>query len=354
MERVYDSSARTYDTNGINGKMTAAMSGGILLVNTAGNGHAAGQTCSVRYPAWRSETLGIGAIATQTTTTLHNGFLGDYSDRGLSRIGYESGSFTLWSHPSVVLTAPGEVERYPNSASGYAGTAGADTRFGTSYAAPIVSGSAALLLHQFGTVSGMPSWAQTGRHLFTNMMLMGDGWWSGVNSLDDNWGVEPSAASQSPSPSTGFGKLKMHYPTSADPTMGSSSTWKWKVWDTSVAQGVNKWWPANPNSSGTNVAFPSNVTHFKWAFTYFPSDMNDYGSMGMEVFEAPCNSANPTTGTLRFYDWTTSSRKRIQIFGNDVAGKCLWMVIKPYYTPGTSVAVQHATYYHSGTASPNH
>ena len=208
----------------------------------------------------------------------------------------------------------------------------------------------------FDTVAGMPSWATTPRHIFTNMLLMGDGWWSSWINLDDDCGLEPTVGSEEASPSSGFGKLKMHYPSSGDPTMGSSSSWKWKVWDSSVTQGTDKWWPANPNSGGTNVAFPANVTQFKWAFTYFPTNMNDYGSMGVELYETPtCTTANPTTGTLLAYDWSGgTSRARLQLFGSDVAGKCLWLVIRPYQTPGASVAVQMATYYHSGTATPNH
>src|SRR5688572_6210793 len=82
--------------------------------------------------------------------------------------------------------------------------------------------------------------------------------------------------------------------------------------------------------------------------TYFPTNMNDYGSMGMEIREAPCNSTYPVTGTLRAYDWSTSNRKRLQLFGADIASKCLWLVVKAYYTPGNSVTVHNAYYYTSG------
>jgi hypothetical protein len=258
-----------------------------------------------------------------------------------------------WTHPSVALVAPGCVFRYPSSATGFDGDSTVGSPLcGTSMAAPMVAGSAALLIHAFES-AGYPGATQTGARLLPNMMLMGNGWWTTWDGdLDEVYGGEQTSPSQWPSPGSGFGKLRMHYPGSGDPTMGSTSTWKWNPSIVkTVAEGFNTSWPANPNSSGNNVAFPANATQFKWASAYYPSDMNDYGSLGMEVWEASCSTSNPLSGTMRAYDWSTSSRKRIQMFASDIANKCLWLVIKAYSTPGqpgANVEVINATYYHSG------
>ncbi len=69
--------------------------------------------------------------------------------------------------------------------------------------------------------------------------------------------------------------------------------------------------------------------------------------MGMEVWGS-CSTSNPLSGQPQAYDWNTSGRKRIQMFAADIANKCLWLVVRPYFTPGTSVQVHDAAYYHSG------
>lgn len=345
----------SYDLQGLNAALRAAMNAGVLVVKSAGNSHNEGDTCSAGYPAWRPHVLSAGGAYTPTSTTLDAAFLwyengplspdgegvtNDEFGSGRGRVPYVyDGNRVLDSVPTVGLVAPATVENHFSSTSSYFATSAT----GTSYAAPMVAGGAALLKHAFLNVS-VPSWSTNAKRLMTNMLLMGNGWW--VNAIDDDWGLEMGTSNQWASRASGFGKLRMHYP--YDSTMGSSR--RWMTVDVSVTDGGSfKAIKVNPNSSGVNQPLPSTVAQLKWNASVFPDELTDNGSIGFEVFDAACSSTTPWTGTHLAHDWTGSGRTRIQLTGASIQSRCIFLVIKPYFTPGAATTtVYNAFYWHSG------
>ena len=328
----------TKDESALNAALRNAMNMGVLVVQITGNYHNSGDTCSATYPAWRPHVLSVGGVATAGSTTIDNAFLYTASGRGQVPYVYD-GNRVVDSVPTVGVVAPSTIENYFSGTSSYASSA-----TGTSYAAPMVAGSAALLKHAFYAVS-VPTWSTSAQRLLTNMLLMGNGWW--VNALEDDWGLEMGTSSQWASRNSGFGKLRMHYP--YDSTMGSNR--RWLNADISVTDGgAFKAIKANPDASGVNQPLPSSVTQLKWNATVFPDELTDNGSIGFEVFDAACNSTTPWTGTHLAHDWTGSGRTRIQLTGASIQSKCIFLVIKPYFTPGgATTTVYNAFYWHSGS-----
>jgi hypothetical protein len=106
----------------------------------------------------------------------------------------------------------------------------------------------------------------------------------------------------------------------------------------------------NPDANGVNQPLPSSVTQLKWNASVFPDELSDNGSIGFEVFDAACSSTTPWTGTHLAHDWTGSGRTRIQLTGASIQSKCIFLVIKPYFTPGAATTtVYNAFYWHSGS-----
>lgn len=344
----------SYNLSGLNTALRNAFNAGVLIVKTAGNSHNVGDTCSAGYPAWRPHVLSAGGVYTPGSETLDAAFLwyengpgpddesadNDEWGSGRGRVPYVyDGNRVLDSVPTVGLVAPTTIENYFSSLSSYSGT----SRTGTSYAAPMIAGSAALLKHAFYAVS-VPSWSTSAQRFMTNMLLMGNGWW--VRDIEDDWGIEMGTSNQWASRNSGFGKLRMHYP--YDSTMGSNRRWlnvNTTVTDGGAFQAIK----VNPNSSGVNQPLPSNVTQLKWNATVFPNELTDNGSIGFEVFDAACTSTTPWTGTHLAHDWTGSGRTRIQLTGASIQNRCIFLVIKPYFTPGAATTtVYNAFYWHSG------
>ena len=347
----------SYDVSGFNAALRDAMNANILVVKSAGNYENVGDTCSASYPSWRPHVLSAGAVFTPNSTTLDDAFLwyqngpnspdgegitNDEFGSGRGHVPYVyAGNRVLEAHPTVGLVAPGSIEYHFTGTSSYTSST---TDTGTSIAAPMVAGGAALLKHAFVNV-GVPNWSADVKILLTNMLLMGNGWWvSGSN----NWGLEAGGMSQNASRASGFGKLRMHYP--YDNTLGSPRSWATATVNLTNGGAVAAI-KVYANSSGVNQPLPSTVTQLKWSAAWFPNELTDNGSIGAEIFSASCSSQTPwTTGTLLAYDWYGSSRIRIQLEGSAIANKCIFLVLKPYFTPGGgTVTVYNAFYWHAGS-----
>jgi hypothetical protein len=140
----------------------------------------------------------------------------------------------------------------------------------------------------------------------------------------------------------------MHYPTEA--AMNCPSCWRAGVTTLYFGDGV-RYIKANPNTAGTNQPLPADATQFKWAMAYYPDELTNVASLGMELYSASCSSTTPWTGTLIAYDWTNSTRKRVQAFGNAIANKCLFLVVWPYVVIYPQMDIYNALYWHRGNTA---
>jgi hypothetical protein len=161
------SNPETYDNN-LNAALRNALIADVLPVNAAGNWEDSGDTCSATYPAWRPHVLPVGAANTVYDADLNGVFLWNKSSRGKVPVGTGAGR-ELNVQPTVNLIANGAIEYYFINDSDYEA---ASSRIGTSTAAPIVAGSAALLKEAFSKL-GFSTSATSARMLLTNMLLMG-------------------------------------------------------------------------------------------------------------------------------------------------------------------------------------
>lgn len=329
-----DVDTRTFgDDGGANLAVKNATTAGLLIIHATGNGHDAGDTCTVHWPSWRPEVVGVGALASTNSATAYSSVnMSGSSSRGLART--DQG---LTAHPAVGLTAPGCVT---GLYSAEADDAYFGQKCGTSVAAPIVSGAAALLKQAFYDNGAFSGTVQDARRMLVNLLLMGDGWQ--VPALG-NTGSETAVGV---SRTSGYGRIRLNTPQTL------VAPWRWSSGVSRVRDGEAIWWSANGTESNGNAKpMPASTTQLKWALTWFPDSLNSTGEMDAQIWTASCSATDPRTGTLVVQDTSQSFRKRLQAAGSAVAGKCTWFLVNAHETSDGSDPVYSAFYYHAGDPS---
>jgi hypothetical protein len=319
---------RGFNCGGLNEAIRSATNAGVVIVKSAGNdGNGSFMDgCSLTYPAQRPEVLTVGGLDTLRESTSYTSLnLYGPTSSGPIPVQYSgyNGTDTI---AGVALVAPAvrqfEATDAPRS---YNLTYLTE---GTSFATAVVSG-ATVLLRDFFNRGFAPN--TEARAVLTNMLLMGDTW-------DRFVGKRRTGVSQR----SGFGRLRMHYPSNLD--LMAPWGWGWRAFNAGV--GTHTWtvWDAGPESPSTR--------QWKWATAYFPDDLNnirfDY------IIEAW--DACPPGGTpeLVARDDSFDLRKRIHLQQNEICVpgrpqcRCLEMRLQVLMAPSGGGAFYSADYFHGG------
>ncbi|MCL2823110.1 MAG: S8 family serine peptidase [Polyangiaceae bacterium] len=312
----------TANASGINEAISAALEAGTLVVVAAGNDGSS--KCTVNYPALRTQAIAVGGLHTLNTNVSYGStVMAAYSARGgLPIRTFQAISSTT---PAIELSAPGAFQYlYRNTSNnGYYG----DYYVGTSFAAPVVTAAAGAIRNAFHAIgTSIP-----GKALFVNMLLMGDGWDGDTlpTAPDMRVGI---------SPYSGTGRLRMHRP---DEPMGPG---QWAYRSFTIQQGQ---WVAWPVGSG---ALGSTVNQWKWAATWFESDLQNVADIDFYVYDV----CPPGGGEeLIALDATYRIGTRFDLKKAELTGKCLEMRAYGYSVPRGGRTIWSANYYHSAPVA-NH
>src|SRR5262249_14434741 len=174
-----------------------AADAGLLVVAISGNEqsnsdyNSGGCGCSTRWPSLRGGGLTVGALQTGDETFDSPSLRGDSSFGGMQ--------FPIYNGPTVSasivgLVAPGVRRLWAANPTGYGAGEG-----GTSFAAPVVAGAAALMRDQLFRI-GRPVSTTDARDLKVNMLLQGDRYDHLLNPPSCNSGTGPYLSTSGASP----------------------------------------------------------------------------------------------------------------------------------------------------------
>ena len=307
--------------------IVAAHDAGILVVAAAGNNGHDGN-CTLAYPALRPHVLAVGGTESDDTVAYNDQQLLDRMVNG-TRVWSAQGPVPITLNAGgardtagVDLLAPGVLRYNFTDADNY--NTGAWWA-GTSMAAPIASGIAANLRDFYESI-GWNGPANEAEPLMINMLVLGD-----------NWDFDIDAdRTERISDTSGFGRLKVHFPSGAS----LNGPWGWGWRSEHLDQGETKTWTV-----GGSGAESTAVDEFKWAVTWFDPDMNDASDVVIQLWNT-CPSGGGQQ--LVAWDMTYNLRKSVHLLGEDIGNRCLEMRAIAYDTRPGGVWIYSADYWHSG------
>jgi hypothetical protein len=319
----------TYDVSSINAAIVSGTNAGMVFVKSAGNDGNAG--CRITYPAWRPEVLTVGGLEGDTVPAdPNNAAIYSLSSRGGATL-RKTGSSTDRTFSGVALMANAFITNYfNNDSNGYASAIGRD---GTSFAAPAVAATTALVRDSFVTFNSATLFRTNAYALLTSMLLLGDGWDSDTSTKKlEGIGTR-----------SGFGRLHAHYISSS---------------------GLNNTAPANMNVGATfmttgqlsyqtisSTALSSAVTQLKVVVLTFDPDLAATSDVIVNVQDT-CDGNN-----VLAQDSSYDIRKRVHLLQSNAnvwerpAGKCPRVEIDAAAVPSPGRWVFWGWSYHSG--NPN-
>ena len=315
----------------LNTPMLNALDAGVLTVAAAGNGGHSG-SCNVGFPAFRTETLGVGALETGVgleTTPYSSINIAGFSALGGLAVRLHTGG--LVTTPGIDLVAPGVLHFVSEEPYWVAPQPNyieppAYPLPGTSIAAPVVTGAVAGLLDAFHDIG----WTTTNKKaLLVNMLLMTDHWDAITNSYRT---VALSNLS-------GAGRLRMHYPSSDDLV----APWGWGWRSFTINQGETVAWTVG--DSGPESA---SITQWKWAALWIEPNLDSVADIDFKVVDTcPVGGGEVVVAS----DTSRSLRARFDLFQPQISGRCLEMRAYGYSVPTGGRVVYSADYFHGG--NPN-
>jgi hypothetical protein len=312
-----------FDSANVNQTLYDATWAGMLLVGSSGNSsNTLTDPCEVAYPSYRPEVIQVAGLDTNNDATAYgstNMGIGVSSQGGMTvttRTGFTSAS------ANVDLSSPGAVRLLTN-ASSYSGTA-----WGSSFASPLVAGSAAALRDSFYTL-GHGAHTQNAFRFLVNMLLMGDGW--------NGWNIGAGAGIDTTKPNrrSGFGRTQMWYPHSDSLT----GPWAWGTHTFLIHQGETVTFPVWDSGPESN-----SITEWKWAVTWYNDDLEYLEDIDISVW----NTCPAGGGAAQYVAGQSDAdfRNRVHLTAAQIGGKCLEMRVYGYSVRPEGMWVDMADMYH--------
>jgi len=312
---------------GLNEAFAAALNGGVLMVKSAGNEPYKG-TCNVTYPAQQPTILAVSGVKNDNFNpppipyheTLKNGA------GAAGRIQLTALDFSLVEYPVVGLVAPMSHSYTPYSPTSYYGP---DGKAGTSLAAPVVSGIAAVL-KQALKANGYNT-DDDARTLMANVLLAGDGFYG----YPYNYSYYKSY--DKVSTSTGYGRVHARFPNS--PELGTSSGWGTQPGTLYPGQQLDI-----VVNNGNRI--DANVLGLKWVVLTDWDNLPFPPKIKVRVVNT-CPSGGGAPYTVATASSMSALRHMLRLNSYQVAGSCLRLEIEAVSVPTQGVGIHSAYYYYS-------
>ena len=321
---------RDGNCSGVNEAIRNATNAGLIVVKSAGNQATNATDCSLTYPAWRPEVIAVGGLqAGPLALPVYSSAPRDpQSSVGGVQVRYTipTGTFTATA-ASLGLMSWGSHQVTPRTATSPIFDV-VTWYSGTSFAAPTVTGTTALMAHSMSP-DGIVYWpGQT----ITNMLLLGDA----------------SAPENSPSGKRtiglsnqfGFGRMRA--------TTGAAMTAPWGWGSRTISGGVGTR-TFSVNSSGPESPL---TREWRWVTASFENDLNQLtNDYTIRVVDA-C----PPSGGRVTVAWDSSfdPRKRIELNQAEIcpAGRptcrCLEMEVIVNTVGPNGLTIHSSDFFHGG------
>lgn len=307
-----------------------ALDAGIVLIGITGNGQV-GVGCKIAWPGVRPEVVAVaGSNTVDTATAFRDTDLTAPAAYRLGGVSATSRGGAGFFAAAVDLVAPGVyTSLLDDGPDDYV----AGTKTGSSFAAPAVSGLAALLLEGFRS-AGWPTGGDP-RRLMNNLYLQGDAW-NGANVLLPGTSVKLSSGV---SAASGFGRVRARGPIS--PASNLTVPWYWSDTWWTMYNGTTAFQPLNGGSP-----IPAGVTEFKIVAAWYPPDPSAVDDVILTLHDT-CGG-----GGLIGWDYSYDFRKRIRLAGAAVVGRCLEARLQGYSVKPGGVKVYVSHMWHGGVVDP--
>jgi hypothetical protein len=297
----------SWDSCSFNAALESAADNGVILVKSSGNKTAKAENgyCSVTWPGMRSSVLSVNGLGSKFEGTPYNDLERiTWTSTGQKSIQVTGGATRYL--PLVDIMAPGAINWYfTTGTDNYAN----DSSWGSSVAAPIISGIAGLTREWMNDI-GWGWVAANARLVLANLMVMGDGYAGYL-------GTPAGEYSSTVSKWSGYGRMRSHmrHPDS----LGSGTGWRTGYHWLSTG-GVHYYsLPNNPQST--------DIKGVKAVVAWYDADFQGIGDLEVQIVDL----CPPGGGedVIKEAAYNQTMRKRIQLWEeDDIHGRCLYLRIE--------------------------